>query len=205
MGRSALEVSLRVVARRADRRGALADVDVSAVAADPHGLLAGLEHDVLLEVLQQLAVTLLVGLLNSRDKAHGRRDLREALFLGHVGELLVHLGPLVVLARGRVLEVLRGGRNAAVMQQLEPQLRVLLLVVGRLLEDGRNLLITVLLGLGRVVAVLVSRLGLARKRREQVGFRSASLQFHFHFLLVNFWGFLFCPVNLSLVYPIFSQ
>ncbi len=91
------------------------------------------------------------------------------LLAGLGGELLVHVGPLEVLAVGGVGEVLGGGGHLAAVEQLEPQLGVLLLVLRGLLEDCGDLHIAVLLGLGSVIVVLVARLGFPGERRHQVG------------------------------------
>ena len=84
-------------------------------------------------------------------------DVIEALLTGINGHLSIHVSPLIVLALGSVVQVLHGVANAA--QQLEPDLGMLLLVVGGLLKDLGDLDIAVLLGLGSKIAVLVAGLG----------------------------------------------
>ena len=56
-----------MLADGADCGSLLADVDVSAVAAFPHGDLVLLEDHTGLDVLQEVEVPLLVGLLDSTD------------------------------------------------------------------------------------------------------------------------------------------
>ena len=103
-------------------------------------------------------------------------DAVEALLTSGLGHLLVHGGPLLVLAGGGRPQVFGGGADAA--QLLEPHLGVLLLIVGGLLEDGGDLLIAVLLGLAGEVGVLVAGLALAGESGPQIGFGLASLEFH---------------------------
>ena len=153
-------------------------MDITAVAADPHDLVVALEDDVLFQVGQQLAIALLVALLHLCNQAHDGCNLREALFLGHFGKLLVHFRPLIVLALCGVFQIGGGIGNGSAMEILEPDLGVFLLVVGGLLENRGDLLKAVLLGLGCIVGVLVSCLRLSGKGCHQVGFGSASFQFH---------------------------
>ena len=128
-----LEVGLRVVADRTLLGGLLALDDRAAVAALPAVRADAHPHLALLDVRGELAVALLVVLLDLGDL---RKEER-------VGEALVHVRPLLVLARGGGEEV--GRRVADALQRLEPELGVLLLVQRRLLEDGRDLLVAVLL------------------------------------------------------------
>ena len=88
----------------------------------------------------------------------------------------VHVRPFVIFAVGRVLQIDLGGRHLAAVQQLEPQLGVLLLVGGGFLENLRDLHIAILAGLGRIVGVLIPRLTFSGKGRHQIGFRFGSLQ-----------------------------
>ena len=71
-----------------------------------------------------------------------------------------------MLALGGGHQVLGGGADAA--QLLEPQLGVLLLVVGGLLEERGDLLKPVLADLARVVGVLVPGLALTAESFQQV-------------------------------------
>ena len=114
-------------------------------------------------------------------------DVVEALFPGGLGEAGVHVGPLVILAGGGVLQVVQGVADA-VVEELEPDLGVLLLVVGSLLEDVGDLHVAVLLGLAGVVGVLVPGLGLPGESGHQVGLGLGAFQFwHSWFLLMVFY------------------
>ena len=92
-----------------------------------------------------------------------------------------------------------GGGVADALQVLEPQLGVLLLVVGGLLEDSGDLLIALLLGDGCEIGVLVARLALAGKGVPQVALGLSALQFHNDNLLREI-----C-FRTPLLYPIFSK
>ena len=143
-----------------------ADHDVPAVAALPDLDLALGEDRLRLHVFQQRAVALLVVLLDGGHTAELRGQLREALGLGGDGEALVHVGPLVVLAVSGGGEVFGGAADP--VQLLEPELGVLLLVLGGLEEERRDLLEALLLGLGGEIGVFVPGLGLAREGGLQV-------------------------------------
>ena len=163
---------------RADRtnlRRVLADVDVAAVSADPDHVAVSREYDAFLDVREQLSVALLVLLLNQRDLLEQECDVVEALGLCVLGKALVHVGPLVVFAFGGVFQVRDRVRHIAVVQQLEPDLRVLLLVVRGLGEELGDLLVAVLLRLRGIVGVLVSGLRLTRKGSHQVCFGLCAL------------------------------
>ena len=140
-----LEVALRMRADRAGSRSLGTHDEVTAVAALPHGHLALLEDLLHFHVAQQGAIALLVGLFDLGDQTELRSQLLEALFLSFLGHAVVHIGPLVVLAVGGRQQVLGGVAQLA--QSLEPQLGVLLLIVGGLQEQGADLLIALLLGL----------------------------------------------------------
>ena len=127
-----------MVADGADIGGLGADDDMAAVAAFPHLHLA-LGEDLLgLDVVQQGAVTFLMVFLNGGHTTELGGQLGEALGLGGTGKAFVHIRPLVVLAGGGSGQVLGGGADA--VQLLEPQLGMLLLVLGGLQEEGGNLL-----------------------------------------------------------------
>ena len=155
-----------MVAGRADLRGLLADDDVSTVSALPDLDLALREDLGHLDVVQQCAIALLMMLLDRSDEAETLSELREALFLCGLREALVHIGPLVVLALGRCLQVLCGIPDA--VQLLEPELRVLLLVVCGLQEQRSDLLVAFLLRLRREVGILVARLRFTGECLHQV-------------------------------------
>ena len=172
-----LEVALGVVTDGADRGSFLADDDVAAVGALPDAVALAGEHDGVLDVLEELAVALLVLFLDLAHHAELGSNLLEALFLRFLGHAGVHVRPLVVLAGSGVGQVL-GSRGHAVVEVLEPYLRVLLLVGRGLLEDLGDLHVAVLLGLGCVVGVLVASHGLAGESLLEVLFGLGSFEVH---------------------------
>ena len=149
-----LEVSLRMEADGTDVGGFGADDDVAAVAALPDADACLAEHLGCLDVAQQGTVAFLVVLLDGRYATELFSQLVEAFLVGLTGKAVVHVGPLVVLALGSVQQIL--GDSAQSAQMTEPQLGMLLLVLGSLQEEGGNLLVTVLLGHGGIVGVLVA-------------------------------------------------
>ena len=165
-----------MVAHRADGGSTLGNLHMSAVAAEPHDLLALLEDLTLLQVVQQLQIAFLMALFNLCHALELGGQGQEALFLGGAGHVGVHLGPLLILTGGGSHQILHGGADP--VQGLEPQLGVLLLVQSRLLEDGRDLLVALLLGLAGKIVVLIPGLGLSRKSDPQISLSLASLQFH---------------------------
>ena len=158
--------------------GLLAHHDVATVGALPDHIAVAGEDQTTLDVGDQLAIALLVLLLDLGDLLKQESDLLEALLVSVLGHLIVHIGPLVVLALGSGVQVLHGVANAA--QQLEPDLGMLLLVVGGLLKDLGDLDIAVLLGLGSKIGVLVAGLRLAGKSGPQVGLGLSTLQLRIH-------------------------
>ena len=120
-------------------RSSLTHHKVTAVAAFPDGLARLLKHLLHLHVGEQSAIAVLMRLLDLCNGAELISQLREALFLCFLGKGGIHIGPFVVLALGGGKQVVRGVAKLA--QRLEPELCVLLLVVGGLLEDLRDLLI----------------------------------------------------------------
>ena len=75
---------------------------------------------------------------------------------------------------GSGLQVLDGALHGTALQVLEPQLGVLLLVVGGLEEESCNLLVAVLLGHGGIVSVFVARHGLSGEGSFQVLLRAGA-------------------------------
>ena len=165
-------------ADRADLRSLGANHDVTAVAALPDLNLALLKDLLGLHVVQQGAVSLLMGLLNGSNASELGRKSRKALFLGLLGHTVIHIGPLEVLALSSMEKVLSG--IAQLAQLLEPKLSVLLLVLGSLQEQLSDLLKAGLLCHGSKVGVLISCLGLACKGLPQVLFCLGSFIFVSH-------------------------
>ena len=170
-----------MLADGAGLHGLLAFVDEPAVAAAPSYALGFGEDPAGLKVLQQSLVPLFVLLLDLRQAVEQAGDFLEALLpcdLRHAG---VHAGPFVVLTAGRFLQI--GRRVADAFQQFQVQLGVLLLLIGRLLEEGGDLLVAFLLGHGGEIGVLVAGLGLAGKGVLEVLLGPAALQFSHSCLL----------------------
>ena len=163
-----LKVRLRVVAHRAHLGRLGTHMQVPAVQALPHLHALALKHLARLNALDKLVVALLVSLLHGTDATELLGDLGKALLLGGLGELVVHRGPLVVLACSGITQVVQGVGNGAVVQILKPQLGVLGLVACGLGKDIRDLNVAILLGLRCVVAILGMRLGLTGKSGLEV-------------------------------------
>ena len=166
-----------MVADRTDRGSFLADDDVTAVGALPDAVAVAGEDDSVLDVLQELAVASLVLFLDGTHHAELGSNLLEAFFLSFLRHAGVHVRPLEVLAGSGIGQVLHGRRHA-VVQILEPELRVLLLIRRGLLENLGDLHIAVLLGLGCVVGVLVASHGLAGESLLEVLFGLGSFEVH---------------------------
>ena len=81
---------------------------------------------------------------------------REALCLSCLGEVFVHVCPLVVLAVSSCCKVLSCCADA--LELLEPHLCVLFLVVSGLEEECCDLLVAFLLSLGCEIGILISSL-----------------------------------------------
>src|SRR5690606_34640836 len=103
-------------------------------------------------------------------------DFGEAFFPGHLGEILIHLTPFIMLAGGGVFQVGLGVTDAA--QELVDPLGVLFFMVSGFFKNSGDLLITLFLGYGSIIGILIPCLGLAGKSFPQVGLRSAAFQFH---------------------------
>ena len=101
------------------------------------------------------------------------RDVVKAFLPGFLGEPVVHIRPLVVFALGRFLQIFRCGADA-IVQQLVPKLRMLLLVGCRLLKDLGDLHIAVLFRLGSKKRVFIPGHGLAGKCLLKVFLRLAA-------------------------------
>ena len=165
-------------AHRANLGSLAADDDVTAVAANPGAIAVAREDEAALDVADELAIALLMMLLDGTDHAELRGDLLEALLVGDLSELVVHVGPLVVLAIGGIVQIRDRVRNSTIMQVLEPNLGMLFLVLRSLEEDVRNLNVTLVLRLACVILVLGMGLRLAGKSSLQVLPCFAALKLH---------------------------
>ena len=160
-------------------RGLGAHHNMPAVPTFPYGNGALFEYFPGFHIPQQGTVPLLMVLLNLCYHAELDGQRRKAFFLGLLGKALVHIRPLVILAFCGGEQVF--GRVAQQSQLLEPHLGVFLLVVRRLLEDGCDLLIALLLGSAGEKGVFVSGLALTHKCGEEVAFGLRAFQFHGEF------------------------
>src|SRR3712207_724795 len=140
-----------MVASGAYLGGLLADNNVSAVAAFPDTIVVAAENNAILDVLQQLQVALLVVLLDSGYQLKLGCNLGETFLTGFLGHVGVHVGPLIVLACGGVLEVIHGVTNLATVQVFEPKFGVFFLIEGCFLEESGYLLVAIFLRFGSVV------------------------------------------------------
>ena len=165
-------------ADRALHRSRLADIGVTAVAADPHLLLLPGKDFAILEVGGQLTVALFVLFLDLAHHGEQGSQLVETLFLGLFGHAGVHVGPFVMLAARGQLQAGHHIRHLAAVQGLEPELCVLFLVSGGLLKDGGQLLIACLFGHRGKERVLAAGHALACKCFHQVFLGLAAFQFH---------------------------
>ena len=153
-----LEVALWVVADWANLWSLLAYYDMTAVRALPDAVAVAREDELVLHVLQELAITLLVVLLNLSHHFKLDCNLLEAFLASFLSHAWIHIGPLVVLTIGSSLQVLLCILDSTALQVLEPQLSVLLLVGSSLLKDVSYLNITVLLSLTRKICIFVTSL-----------------------------------------------
>ena len=139
-----------------------ANNDVSTVTAFPNDNTALLKDGLGFHVVQKCTVALLVRLFNSGNTSELCGKIVEAFFVSFLSKGVVHIGPLIVLALSGVKKVFGG--IAKLTESLEPELCMLLLVLGGLKEQLCDLLIACLLCYGSKVCILVSCLGLASKR-----------------------------------------
>ena len=163
----------------ANLRGLLADDHVTAVAADPDAVSVAREDHAVLDVLGELAIALLVVLLDGADHAELGSNFLEAFFVGFLGHAVVHVGPFEVLAGSSLFEVGDGVVQLASVKIFEPELGMFFFVPCRFQEDRRDLLVTLFLCLGGEVGVLVAGLGFACEGFHQVLFGLCSFKvFH---------------------------
>ncbi len=153
------EVSLGMSAYGANIGSLYAQYHVAAVTAFPKGYAALLENFLGFNIVEKLAIALLVGLLNSCNAAELSCQLQEAFLFGIGCHAVIHVGPLIVFALGCVEEVLCG--VAQLTQSLEPKLCVLFLVFSGLQEDLCDLLEAGLLCDGCEIGIFIAGHGFA--------------------------------------------
>ena len=120
-----------------------------------------------------------MALFNRTDRLEEESNLVEALFLGDLGKTGIHIGPLVVLTLGSIEQV-GVGIGHAVVQQLEPDLGVLLFVIGSFLKKIADLDVAFLLGLGGIILILGVGLALTGECGHQIGLGLGPLQTFAH-------------------------
>ena len=148
-----LKVGLRMLADGTHVGSLGANHQMTAVAALPNGNTALFKDCLGLHILQQCAVTLFVGLLDSSNPTELLGKIVEAFLVSFLRHPVIHIRPLGILALGSMEQVFGG--IAQLAQRLEPQLCVLFFVFRGLEEQGGNLLVARLLGNGGKVGVLI--------------------------------------------------
>src|SRR5690606_37455866 len=146
-------------AYRADLGSLLPHYKMPAVAAFPHGLSGLFEYLLHLNVLEKLAVPCVMSLLDLCDHPELLCKSGKALFFRILRKAFIHIGPLVVFTVGSAEQVLR--RVPQYSKRLEPELCMLLLVIGGLFEYGSDLLISFLPRYRGEIGVLVPCHGFA--------------------------------------------
>ena len=128
---------------RAQLRSFLSDNDVSAVAANPHGVAFSREDNAFLYIGEQTAVAFLMVALDRCYSAEFLGDVGESFFVGFLCHALIHVGPLVVFSCSGIAQVVHCTGHFAAMKQLEPKFGMFFFVVGGFLKDGRDLFVAV--------------------------------------------------------------
>ena len=176
-----LKVALRMSANGAKFGSFLTNHDVATVGALPDAVALAGEYYAVLNVLEQLAITLLVMLFDGTDHFKLGSNLFKTFFAGFLGEGGVHIGPLVVFAGSGISKIFGSGRNGTAMEVLEPNFGVFLFVLGRFGKDIGYLNVAILIGLRRIVLVFGVSLRFAGKSGSQILFGLSAFQF-FHCL-----------------------
>ena len=139
-----LKVGLRMLADGTHVGSLGSNHQMTAVAAFPHGDAALFKDLHGFNIVQKLAVALLVSLLDGGNPTELLRQIMEAFLIRFLRHSVIHIGPLGVLTLGGMEQVFGG--IAQLAQSLEPQLCVLFFVFRGLEEQGSDLLIAGLLG-----------------------------------------------------------
>ena len=115
-----LEVALRVVANWANLRSLLANYDMAAVSALPDAIAITREDQLVLYVLQELAITLLMMLLNLSNHLKLGCNLLETFLASLFCHAWIHFSPLIVLTSGCSFQILLSILDSTALQLLEP-------------------------------------------------------------------------------------
>ena len=165
--------------------------DETAVAALPPNLTVAVEEVAIRQAAQQLQVAALMLGLDLGNVAECGSYGGEALLVGYGSKSGVEHIPLLVLALSSGQQVLLrradltggvGGRNLqiATLEKLEETLGVLLLLLGRLHKEARNLLVALLLGYRCEDRIAGASLALTGKCFEQILLSLGTFQTLFH-------------------------
>src|SRR5574344_2356821 len=119
-----------MLADRANLRSLLSDYNMTAVRALPNHILLTREYYATFHILKKLSVTLFMSLLDSANFLEKECDILETLFLSGLCKSGIHVGPLVILACCSILKISCRARNLTAMEELEPNLGMLLLILG---------------------------------------------------------------------------
>ena len=120
---------------------------MTAVSALPDHITILREHLLVIDVLQELAVTLFMLLFDSGHTLEFLGDLVEALLASLLSHAGIHVGPLKVLTTGGIFKILHRVAHLTAVQQFIPHLGMFLLVGRCFFKDSGNLYIAVFLGL----------------------------------------------------------
>ena len=181
--------------------------DVTAVAALPNLNLALFKNSGGFNILKQGAIALLTMLFNSSYHTEFFSQLGEAFLLSCFCKAVIHIRPLIVLALGGGDQILGGIADAGKL--LEPELGVLLFVLGGLEEECGYLLIALLLRNTCKIGVFIACLRFAGECGLKVllGLSSSVFGSLFHSDLLSALGmysilmiaFVSCTVNMHLL------
>ena len=156
-----------------------ADIDKPAVAALPDLLMLTRKDFAGLNAGGESLVALLVVLLDGGNLLEQGGDVGKALLLCLGGHPRVHGGMLLVFTGGGHPQTGQCVRDLAVLhQQLKPDFGVRTLIIGGVIKDRTDLLVTFLPRLGGKEGVFVAGLTLACKSLPQVFLGLAASEFH---------------------------
>ena len=152
---------------------------MSAVSTLPYHITLAREYYCILDVLQQLAIALLMVLLDSPHLFKFLGNLVKAFFTSLLSHASIHISPFEVLTVSRIRQIRFSVTHATAIQILIPHLSMLFLVSCRLLENRCYLHVTILLSLRSKVSVFITSHTLTSKSLLEVLLGLCSLQF-FH-------------------------
>lgn len=163
------EIGAWLSAYRADLRRRLADMNMTAVAADPHNGASAAKNLSACDIFEQLCKAFFVLAFDFAHKLEFYRNVVKALGSGGFGEGVIHFRPFVMLACRRGGKVVLGFSGG--VQIIKPDFRVRAFVIRGFKEQIRDLLKAVRARLCGKECVLVPCLRFAGKRSHKVLFR----------------------------------